>query len=124
MSVILDPESSPKPQAQASESHAPSPASARASATGREAGFAASSAKWVAIVCRLGSIVTSSLRFKVGVSNSEYRICAQWNDIPAVHKFHGALQILQREGNDQSMFRLVEHLERICGASRQSPLFQ
>jgi hypothetical protein len=56
---MLDPDSSPKPV------HASSPARARASATGREAGCVASSAKWFAIACRLGSVVISSPLFKV-----------------------------------------------------------
>ena len=113
-------ERSPKPSSGFPWTHAPqaseSPASAlaRASATGSEAGFAASSAKWVAIVCRLGSVVMSSPLFKGGFVEYLFKL---W-DVLAVH---GALQMLKREGKDQSMLRLVKHLGRtgIRRTSRQ-----
>jgi len=59
MSVIVEPDSSPKP------SQDPSPASARASATGKEAGFSVSSFRWFAMACSLGSGCELSCRFEL-----------------------------------------------------------
>jgi hypothetical protein len=59
MSVIVEPDSNPKP------SQDPSPASARASATGKEAGLSVSSFRWFAMACSLGSGCELSRRFEL-----------------------------------------------------------